>query len=162
MKASLLTIICLTAVPAATALGQFSSYTSPYTSAVQDAMYDFDLYVADPGSATGWYILWTWEDGSTMVSHAFTSESLAKSHHDRLMWHGVDPRGGWYDSDNGFSAEYFSAPREPDWEFFARYGTRAAAAEQAEWFQNFGLLTQVRKVSVIQRRVTRTAVTRRR
>lgn len=156
MRPSLLACLAAASLAATAAHAQTASFTS--TSSYFDKLYDFDLYVANPESATGWYVLFTYDDGSTYTSYAFDTEEDAEDYLFYLNWYGLDPQGGWYDADNGYSTTVYQGARTPDWVFYQRYGTSASAADAADWFEDeLGMLTRVSRVAAYQLRATTTS-----
>lgn len=141
------------ALLATEAKAQFQSIGSVTSPHIMDAANDYDLYIALPGTDTGWYILWTYPDGTTQLSYAFATEAKAKNHHDYLMWFGFDPRGGYMQPGNVPIAEFIEGPRDPDWQYYGRYDTLSAAEDVADWLRDFGLLSDIRGVSVLRTRL---------
>lgn len=126
------------------------SSDSTITSSVTDAMFDYDLYIADPESASGFFIEWTYEDGEVIHTGPHVSEDSA---HDWLVWclfHGVDPRDSISDPDLSWpNTAIVELPTEPDWILFGSYGTRAEAEVDAAWFEDFGMPTRIVSRSVL-------------
>ncbi|MCA9240808.1 MAG: hypothetical protein KDA37_11435 [Planctomycetales bacterium] len=108
---------------------------------------NYELYVADPNTSTGWFILWTSQDGKAILSHAFATRTDARKHLDRMAWNGVGPDYQPVDPNNPYRAEVFEAPKTPDWQFYGSYGSREEAEADAAWFEDFGMLTDIRRVS---------------
>ncbi len=70
---------------------QIQEQSIPLTD-LMDNMFDYDLYVADPATAVGWYIEWTYGDGVVKYSFAYTSEQDAFDVMVRHLFRGTDPR----------------------------------------------------------------------
>lgn len=155
MKSSLLaatllpvTLLALSVLPQA-AVGQTASVS--LADAV-DASYDFELYIAEPETATAWYMLWTWEDGHQRVSYRFDTKAAAEREWIRMLQHLTDPRLGSMDPDNMISVDFFEGLAEPRWEYIDTYATRAEAEEAAQWWEErLGLITDIRMVSTLKK-----------
>jgi hypothetical protein len=122
----------------------------PQASSFQDTMFDYDLYVADPSTSTGFYIVWTYSGGVVRYSSPFTNYDNAN---DWLIWslfHGVDPRNSISDPDLPWpDAKIMELPKEPNWVLYDSYGTQSQAVAEAEWFEDFGMLTKITARSVV-------------
>lgn len=145
--AALLTTTALTT----TAQAQYSLVGASTTSVnFYDAAYDYDVYAAAPSTGAGWYLLWTYPDGTTELDGPYTSYKSAESWRTWIVLGGYDPRGGYVDPGNYPTGEIFEGPKTPAWQFFQRCDKRATAEGVAEWLRGFGLLVDIRRVSTIK------------
>ncbi|TWT77430.1 hypothetical protein Pla123a_20910 [Posidoniimonas polymericola] len=154
MKSSLLAAALLLPLSflTPTAFGQTDSVS--LADAV-DASYDFELYVAEPETATAWFMLWTWEDGYQRVSYRFDTKAAAEREWIRMLQHLTDPRLGSMDADNLISVDFFEGLAEPRWEYIETYATLAEAEEGAQWWEErLGLITDIRMVSTLKKATT--------
>ncbi len=117
---------------------------------LMDSLFDYDLYVADPATAAGWYIEWTYGDGEVQYSFAYTSEQDAFDVMIRHLFRGTDPRNSRSLGLAYPSAKIVELPKEPDWIWFHSYDTQAEAAGAADLLEMVGLLTKVELRDTLQ------------
>jgi hypothetical protein len=111
-----------------------------------DVLYDYDLYVADSDPRYGWFLVYTFADNSTIEYGPYTNYSDATWR----LWFNVEHNI----HANAVDVEIVEEQLPPLWQFVQRYGTYAAAADMADLFEQFGFLTDIRRVSALQIRTT--------
>ena len=117
---------------------------------LMDNLFDYDLYVADPDTATGWYIEWTYADGVVQYSFAYASEQDAFDVMVRHLFRGTDPRNSRSLGLGYPSVQIIELSKEPDWILFHSYDTGAEAADAAELLEMAGLLTKIEPRDTLQ------------
>ena len=117
---------------------------------LMDNLFDYDLYVADLDTATGWYIEWTYAEGVVQYSFAYASEQDAFDVMLRHLFRGTDPRNSRSLGLDYPSVQLIELPKEPDWILFHSYDTQAEAAVAAELLEMAGLLTEIELRDTLQ------------
>lgn len=111
---------------------------------IGDYLYDYEVHVADPATATGWYVRYTYEDGVVLYSSAFATYDGAQ---DFLVWMllgGYDPRGSLSDPDLAFpDTAIVSGAKEPTWVPDSIHDRRVDAQAAAAVRQSAGFLTRI-------------------
>ena len=128
---------------------QIQEQSIPLTD-LTDNLFDYDLYVADPATAVGWYIEWTYDDGAVHYSFAYASEQDAFDVMVRHLFRGTDPRNSRSLGLGYPSVKIVELPKEPDWILFHSYDNQAEAANAAELLELAGLLTKVELRDILQ------------
>jgi hypothetical protein len=117
-----------------------SSSTSPALN--PDILYDYDLFAASAEPRYGWFLVYRFGDGSTIESGPYAS------YYDAVyrLWfnaeHNVYP--------GAIDVDLVERRLPPAWQFVQRFDKVADAAAMAAAFQQFGLLTDIRRVSSIR------------
>jgi hypothetical protein len=117
-----------------------------------DILYDYDLYVADGDPHYGWFLVYTFADNSTIEDGPYSSYSQAAWR----LWFNVEHNI----YANAVDVEIVERELPPVWQFVERYGTYAAAADMADLFEQFGFLTDIRRVSALRIRTTTSTLSR--
>ena len=111
-----------------------------------DVLYDYDLYVADSDPRYGWFLVYTFADNSTIEYGPYTNYSDATWR----LWFNVEHNIHTSAVDVGIVEEQLP----PLWQFVQRYGTYAAALDMADLFEQFGFLTDIRRISTLRIRTS--------
>jgi hypothetical protein len=117
-----------------------------------DVLYDYDLYVADSEPRYGWVLVYTFADNSTIEYGPYTNYSDATWR----LWFNVEHNI----HTNAVDVEIVEEELPPLWQFVQRYGTYAEAADMADLFEQFGFLTDIRRVSALRIRTTYSTLSR--
>lgn len=123
--------------------GQFDSISDQR---MLDSANDYEVWVAEPDTATGWYVVLRYPDGYVDVRGAHATKQAAEDWVDWMNWHttslirhGKSPIIG-----------YQEMSKEPGWQYFGTFPTLAEAEDEAEWFEDFGMLIDIRRVSTLR------------
>ncbi|MCA9066264.1 MAG: hypothetical protein KDA96_24525 [Planctomycetaceae bacterium] len=128
-----------------------TSTTSVSVADFESAMYDYDVYVADPATATGWYVRFRYDDGIVKYSSAFTSYDNAWDWLFFCQIHGVDPRSSLSDPNLAWpDIDIVEMPREPNWLWVSTHDTKADAQQWVDFYRSGGLMSKMVARSVIQ------------
>lgn len=127
------------------ALAQDDVFGSVNDQRFLDAAYDYELWVADARTATGWFVELWYPDGTLDLVGPFATETAAQKHVDFTMKHSSFRR-------DGMTPEVLLDEKttEPNWVYFDTYGALAEAQTEAEWFESIGMLTDIRRKSTLR------------
>jgi hypothetical protein len=112
-----------------------------------DVIYDYDLYAAESAPRYGWFLVYSFSGGSTIESGPYSTYNQAAY---RLWFneeHNVYP--------TAIDVDIVERQLPPAWQFVQRFDKLVDALAMAAVFDQFGLLTDIRRVSTLRLTTTR-------
>lgn len=112
----------------------------------RDAMYEYDLYIALPETAKGWLLEYVYEDGYKKIHGPFKTERDARLRAERDEVY----LGHLHNGELPVEEYIYFGLAEPNWEYFQTYPAIAEAEDAAAYFEDIGMLTDIRAVSTLR------------